>query len=95
MVTIAFEQEKNRSAAYDGTLEVGECSFSPSEKIWIIDHTQVAETHRGQQIAQKLVKAVVEEARNVGVKIIPLCPFAKKEFERNDNYADVLSGGRR
>jgi predicted GNAT family acetyltransferase len=36
------------------------------------------------------VAAGVEKARKEGKKIIPLCPFAKKEFEEKSEYADVL-----
>jgi predicted GNAT family acetyltransferase len=47
-------------------------------------------TYRGQGLAEKLVAAGVEKARKEGKKIIPLCPFAKKEFEEKSEYADVL-----
>ena len=32
----------------------------------------------------------VELARRDGKKIIPLCPYAKKEFEKKPEYQDVL-----
>lgn len=89
MVKIIFEADKNRAAAYDGDKEIGECTFSKSEKIWIIDHTLVDENYRGQNIAAQLVDAVVEEARKAEVKILPLCPYAKRRFGEDEKYADV------
>ncbi len=59
-------------------------------EIMIIDHTFVDSAYRGQGLAEKLVAAGVEVARNEGKKIIPLCPFAKKEFDEKTEYADVL-----
>lgn len=56
----------------------------------IIDHTFVDTAFRGENIGRELVKAGVEFAREKNVKIIPLCPFAMAEFERNPEYADVL-----
>lgn len=56
MVKVVFEPEKFRAAAYDGNKIVGECTYSNSEKIWIIDHTQVADGYSGQGIAARLVK---------------------------------------
>jgi predicted GNAT family acetyltransferase len=41
-------------------------------------------------LAEKLVAAGVEKARKDDKKIIPLCPFAKKEFDEKPEYADVL-----
>lgn len=56
----------------------------------IIDHTFVEPEYRGQKLAEKLVLNGVELARREGKKIIPLCPYAKKEFERKPEYQDVL-----
>ena len=90
MFKIVFEPDNTRSAAYDDEKNIGECSYSKSEKIWIIDHTEVDENYGGQGIAGQLVAEVVEQAREHQVKIMPLCPFAKKEFSRKPEYADVL-----
>ncbi|MFD4705494.1 GNAT family N-acetyltransferase [Gottfriedia sp. NPDC058432] len=57
----------------------------------IIDHTFVEESLRGQNIASKLVASVVEEMREQDKKIVPLCPFAKAEFERKKEYQDMLA----
>jgi predicted GNAT family acetyltransferase len=57
---------------------------------FIIDHTEVSEKLKGLGIGNKLVLAAVEYARKNNVKIMPLCPFAKKVFERNEAYKDVL-----
>jgi uncharacterized protein len=57
--------------------------------IYIIDHTYVEPSHQGQGIAKKLVLAVVQKARSENKKIVPLCPFANAEFERNIQYQDV------
>lgn len=90
MIDIRFEKGNKRAAAYDGDLLIGECTISPSPTTWIIDHTQVDSNYRGQGIANQLVKAVVDAARLAGVKIMPLCPFAKREFERVAEYRDLL-----
>ena len=90
MVKIVYEQQKNRAAAYDEKF-IGESTYSKSNKLWIIDHTFVEGNYGGQGIATKLVAELVDEARKGNIKIIPLCPFAKREFERKEEYLDVLS----
>ena len=42
-------------------------------------------------IGKDLVKAGVDFARQNNLKIIPLCPFAKAEFEKHADYTDVLA----
>lgn len=91
MVKIVYEKEKNRAAAYDDQKFIGESTYSKSEKLWIIDHTFVEDSYGGQGIASKLVAKLVDEARKTNVKIIPLCPFARREFELKKEYLDVLS----
>lgn len=62
-----------------------------SPELYIIDHTLVENAYRGQGLGDKLLKAMVEYARENGIKIIPLCPFAKGRFERISEYTDVLN----
>ncbi|MCK6073520.1 GNAT family N-acetyltransferase [Paenibacillus silvae] len=61
-----------------------------SPELYIIDHTLVENAYRGQGLGDELIKAMVEYARENGIKILPLCPFAKDSFERISEYTDVL-----
>lgn len=56
----------------------------------IIDHTEVDESLLGQGVGYDMVKLAVERAREKGIKILPLCPFAKSVFDKKPEYADVL-----
>ncbi len=79
-----------RYAAYDGEIEAGEITFvrTGEDKI-IIDHTAVNDDYRGQKIGNELVRLAVEYAIENNKKVIPLCPFAKKEFEVHPEYREV------
>ncbi len=59
----------------------------------IIDHTDVPDALRGLGVGVKLVTRAVENARRDGFKIIPLCPFAKAQFDKHPEWADVRKGG--
>lgn len=56
----------------------------------ILDHTHVAEHLRGQNVGQQLVKAAVEYAKKEKLQVIPLCPFAKAEFEKHPEYQELV-----
>ena len=58
---------------------------------FIIDHTEVDEAYGGKGLGKDLVKAGVEYAREKNVKVIPLCPFAKKVIAKTPEFQDVLS----
>jgi len=62
-----------------------------SPALIIIDHTGVPDALRGRGVGQALVLRAVEDARREGFRIIPLCPFARAQFERHADWRDVLS----
>ena len=62
-----------------------------SAALIIIDHTEVPDELRGRGVGQALVLRAVEDARRDGFRIIPLCPFAKAQFERHPEWRDTLS----
>lgn len=64
--------------------------FSGEDKI-IIDHTEVNKGNNGKGFGNKMVQEAVFFARERGIKIVPLCPFAKHVFEKTPSYNDVLA----
>jgi predicted GNAT family acetyltransferase len=71
--------------------EAGRMTYSWAGKDkFIIDHTEVNPEFKGQQVGRHLVMAAVAFARERGVKIIPLCPFAKRVFDTTAEIKDVL-----
>lgn len=58
----------------------------------IIDHTAVDPSRRGQGLGQVLLAELIGWVRGAGIKVIPLCPFAKSQFEKVAAYRDVLAG---
>lgn len=95
MSDLKIEREENghRAAVFvrqDGK-RVAEMTFSRvNEKKWIIDHTDVDDSLRGQGAGRKLLDVAVDWARKNGVKYLPLCPFAKAQFEKDPSIRDVL-----
>ncbi len=57
---------------------------------FIIDHTEVKPEYKGQNIGKQMLMEAVAFARKNNYKIIPVCPFVKSMFERNDEIKDVL-----
>lgn len=83
--------DKNgRFVVYEREELAGEMTFTWAGKTkFIIDHTGVEEAFGGKGYGRLLFMQAVEYAREKEVKIIPLCPFAKAQFEKNENVADV------
>lgn len=86
-----IKEENKRFALYDQETEVGEITWQEAPgDVLVVDHTFVDSAYRGQQLAQKLLAAVVDKARHENKKIMPVCSFAVKEFKEKPEYDDVL-----
>ena len=83
---------KGRFYVGDKTNKLAEMTYSKAgDNMIIIDHTEVSEQLRGQNVGKQLVMKAVEMAREKGIKILPLCPYAKSVFDRDQSISDVLN----
>lgn len=89
MIKIVYEEQNLRTAAYDGDKLAGRCTYVVRDGLWELEHTIVDSAYGGQGIAGKLVQELAAQAREHGVKIVPVCSYALKTFEKNAEYADV------
>lgn len=94
MINIEIEDngKKGRFVLYEDAKEAGEMTFTwAGESKIIIDHTGVGEEHGGKGYAKKLMAKALEFIRERGIKVIPLCPFAKAMMDKDPSTHDVLA----
>lgn len=93
MMKIERDEQGNRGAFHideDGK-RIAELTYSKNDSTMTIDHTETDEKLRGEGIGQDMVRAAVEYARDSGLKINPVCPYAKKVIEETPEFHDVLA----
>ncbi len=74
----------------DGNILAEMTYTMPAADKMIIEHTEVSDELKGQNVGYQLVHTGVEYARTHNLKIIPLCPFANSVFKKKPEFADVL-----
>ncbi|UUV22078.1 GNAT family N-acetyltransferase [Paenimyroides aestuarii] len=85
------EESKGVFIATENSLKAGEMTYSKAgDDKFIIDHTEVNPEFKGKGVGKEMVLAAVDYARENGIKILPLCPFAKAMFDKNKDIQDVL-----
>ena len=57
----------------------------------IVDHTFVPNQFRGRNLALKLVKRGISDARANGIKIVPQCSYVATQFRRHPDWSDLLA----
>ncbi|MDO6761191.1 GNAT family N-acetyltransferase [Tamlana sp. 2_MG-2023] len=82
--------QKGRFTIYKNDEFAGEMTYTWIGKTkFIIDHTGVENKFEGKGFGKKLVMKSVEYARNNDLKILPLCPFAKKVFDTDESIDEI------
>lgn len=92
--TIQHQEDNAKGAFYvekDGR-RVAEMSYSRTNAaLVIVDHTEVDASLGGQGVGRQLLAALVQWARETGTKLVPLCRYAKGQFDKDPSIRDVLS----
>jgi predicted GNAT family acetyltransferase len=74
-----------------GSERAAELTWRALGPLRIADHTYVPPAMRGQGVAQKLVEALVADARDQGFRIVPQCSYVEALFRRHPEWSDLLA----
>lgn len=89
-IEIKENEKKGAAIAMDGDTEAGRMTYVKSfPGLIIIDHTEVEEDYRNNGVGRRMLDTLVDKARSDNFKIMPLCPYAKSEFDKDSSIADV------
>ena len=64
-------------------------NYSRTGNVLTIHHTEVPKELEGHGVGSTLIRGVLDIARAQGLKVVPICPFAKAYIERHPEYADL------
>ena len=94
MIRIDREDDgrRGRFVIYEDELYAGEMTYAWQDaRTIIVDHTGVESYFGGKGYGRLLIGAGVDFARREGLKIVPVCSFVRKSFERDASLADVMA----
>ena len=86
---VSNDQVNNRFEAHIG----GKTAFLVYRRMpgkLVLVHTEVPSEFAGHGIGSKLVRAGIEFAREQGLTVVPLCPFATDYLRRHQEYLDLV-----
>jgi predicted GNAT family acetyltransferase len=59
--------------------------------VTVMPHTVIGEQFGGRGLGTQLVQGALDDLRERGDKIVPLCPMVKKFIEKHPDYADLVA----
>lgn len=69
---------------------VGRAEYKTIEGRRVFTHTEVDEAFSGQGLANRLVRFALDDMRERGASIVPLCPFFAAYIRRHPEYDDLV-----
>ncbi len=60
------------------------------DNIIILTHTEVSPALEGRGVARRLIQTALDEAREKGYQVVPLCPFVAAYVRRHPEYQDLV-----
>lgn len=79
-------------ARIEGIDAEGEITFTrPRDGVISANHTGVPEAMAGKGVANALLNFMLDDARKTGFRIVPVCPFVRKQYTRHPEWADLFT----
>ena len=91
---VTHNEEKHFFEAFtDEGEHMGKITYVPKDGDIAANHTWTEKKFRNQGVAQAMLDAMADYARQSGKKIIPICSYVIGAFEREAaRYRDVMKG---
>jgi uncharacterized protein len=69
---------------------VGELRYRLEPGVIVLVHTDIEPRFEGQGLASKLIRGALDDVRQRGLKVTPLCPFVRSFIDRHPEYNDLV-----
>jgi len=78
---------------YEFDVEGGEALafYRLADGVMTFTHTEVPANLRGRGLGSQMMRAVLENVRAQGLKVVPACPFVADFIDRHPEFADLLA----
>jgi uncharacterized protein len=90
-VQVTDNPEAGRYDAHVNGELAGYLAYREEEGGITLVHTEVLDEFEGQGVGGRLVSAVLDEIRERGLSVTPLCRFAAGYIDRHPEYADLIA----
>ena len=78
----------------DGTV-AGFAAYRRRSGVVTFTHTEIDPAYEGQGLGSALARSALDQTRDSGERIVPLCPFIAGYLRRHPQYVDLVVPERR
>ena len=91
---VVIEENKVKKR-FEGKVEdkLAIIDYIRAEDKMYLTHTEVPSELEGKGVASKMAKFALEQIKQEGLKLVPLCPFIASYVKRHTEYKEILAKG--
>jgi predicted GNAT family acetyltransferase/glutaredoxin len=89
--TVVNVPEASRYELRDGDRMIGELAYRRRDGRIALIHAEVDEALEGRGYGSRLATTALDDARQEGLEVVPLCPFVARFIDRHPEYRDVVA----
>jgi predicted GNAT family acetyltransferase len=89
--TVQDVPEASRFEIRDGERVLGYAAYERRGDTVVFTHTEVDPDAGQSGLGSTLVRAALDEIRDRGGSVVPLCPFVHGWIDRHPEYADLVA----
>jgi len=90
-ITVTDVPDRERFEALDGDNLAGFVTYQLTGNIIAYTHTEVDPAYEGKGIGSTLARAVMDDARDKGRTVVPICPFLNKWLGKHPEYDPIVA----
>ncbi|WP_436493493.1 GNAT family N-acetyltransferase [Actinokineospora sp. HUAS TT18] len=92
-VVVNNVEENRYEARVDGKL-AGFAEYQAARELVVFTHTEVDPAFEGQGVGSALARAGLDDVREKGLRVLPLCPFIRDWIGKHRDYVDLVYGAK-
>jgi uncharacterized protein len=89
-VQIRHEPENDRYIVEIDDQQRGEAAYERRDGRVVFTHTEVDDSLEGEGVGSRLASFALDDVKDSGARVVPLCPFIASYIERHEEYADLV-----
>ena len=86
--------DNDAASRWEARLEgqvVGYAAYEKQPGTVTLTHTVVDPAQEGHGLGGQLVRAALDDARAQGLRVVPVCAYARSWLDRHPDYADLVT----
>ncbi|WGW11921.1 GNAT family N-acetyltransferase [Saxibacter everestensis] len=91
-IAVAHNPEQHRYELRDGNSVIGFTAYrlAAEERQMVFVHTEVDPGYEGRGLAQRLAKFALDDVREQGKRVVPVCSFIAGFLAKDHSFDDIV-----